>query len=178
MCGTYGGFYIAKYEAGCPLDSNEHEIVPTSSTTITDFKNNKARSVKDANPWNYITRANSILAASNMVTGSNITSCLISGECWDTALAWISKTDSSYATNSTGKGNYNESVNTNEWKGNKTTTGKLTSYGVNNIFDMGGNLWEYTTENCKHSSDQCVVGRGRLLRHYRFIPSSSSPLRQ
>ena len=32
--GTYGGFYIAKYEAGVPLDSDGNEIEPTLATTL------------------------------------------------------------------------------------------------------------------------------------------------
>ena len=82
-------------------------------------------------------------------------SSLISGECWDTTLAWITATaDSAYATNSAGKGWYSDNSSS-----TKHTTGY---YGTdtNNIFDMGGNMWEYTTENCKNYSLQCVVGRG------------------
>lgn len=141
--GTYGGFYISKYEAGCPLDSSNNEIIPTGSSTITDFTK-KARSVLGANPWNYISRVNAITASSNMVTGSNVTSALISGECWDTTLAWITATaDSNYATNPVGKGWY-----VNVSSGVKHTTGY---YGTNtnNVFDLGGNMWEWTTENSK-----------------------------
>ena len=152
--GTYGGFYIAKYEAGCPLDSNNNEIVPVNSSTISDFTK-KARSVANANPWSNISRDNSLRAASNMIKNSNVTSCLISGECWDTTLAWITLTaDSTFATNSVGKGWYSNV------SGNKI---HLTGYygtNTNNIFDLAGNMYEWTTENCKTSASQAALYRG------------------
>ena len=83
--GTYGGFYIAAYEAGVPLAENGTEVAATSATTL-----QKARSVAGATPWNYITRTNSITAAENMIdSATGVKSGLISGEFWDTTLQWM-----------------------------------------------------------------------------------------
>ena len=76
--GKYGGFYIAKYEAGVPLDNEGEEIIPTVSNIITDFTL-KPRSVEDATPWNYISRDNCIIVSSNIVDSeSGVKSSLIS----------------------------------------------------------------------------------------------------
>ena len=91
-------------------------------------------------------------------------SSLISGECWDTTLAWITATaDSAYAENSEGKGWYNQdSLHTTGYYGTNT----------NNIFDMGGNVYEYTSENgmvvAWGQSKQYSIFRGGHVWRYRF----------
>ena len=150
--GKYGGFYIAKYEAGVPVDSNNNEI-DVASATVTQ----KARSVSGATVWTDVTRANAITAASNMIDSSvaGVKSGLISGEAWDTTLQWMVNTSDNASSNtgydidSTGKGYYGQNA--------KTTTGQ---YVVNNIYDMAGNLYEWTTENCTTSSYSSFVCRG------------------
>ena len=149
--GTYGGFYIAAYEAGVPLAENGTEIAPTSETT-----SQKPRSVEGATTWTNISRTNAITASANMIDEtSGVKSGLISGKCWDTTLQWIAhsstnaSTNSVYDIDSTGNGYYGQT--------NKTTTGK---YPINNIYDMAGNVWEWTTENCTNNSNSYSVPRG------------------
>ena len=137
--GTYGGFYIAKYEA-----SNSSET---------------AKSVPNATPWINITRTNAIAKAEAMVnTSDGVKSALISGECWDTTLQWMvtksanATTNAGYDIDSTGKGCYQQ--------GSVATTGSSTAYAVNNIYDMAGNVFEWTTENCKYNNSDLLVVRG------------------
>ena len=153
--GTYGGFYIAAYEAGVPLDTNGNEIEPTSATT-----SQKARSVAGATTWTNISRTNAITAAENMITitSDGVKSGLISGECWDTTLQWMVNSSSNatanagYDTDSSGKGWYSDVSNS-----AKRTTGY---YAINNIYDMAGNVWECTTENCTYDGNSYLVRRG------------------
>ena len=152
--GKYGGFYIAAYEAGVPLaEDGTTEIAATSATT-----SQKARSVAGATTWTNITRTNAITAAANMIDEtSGVKSGLISGKCWDTTLQWMAHSSTNaanepnlgYDIDSTGNGWYN--------KDDKTTTGK---YQINNIYDMAGNVWEWTTENCTGGGGSWLVFRG------------------
>ena len=166
--GTYGGFYIAKYEAGVPVDENGNEIQPTSATVT-----QKARSEAGANTWTNITRTNAIKAAENMLDASSgVKSGLISGECWDTTLQWMVNTSDNasknkgYDMNSIGNGWYEDIADN-----NKTTTGK---YPINNIYDMAGNVWEWTTENCIFNDNIYIVGRGgSYLYAGSLYPASS-----
>ena len=120
-----GGFYIGRYEAG-----NENE---------------KAVSKKNATVYNRIKWGNSMIdetggaveEARRMYPGK---STLVYGVQWDAVMRWISK-DSillQYLTNSTVKGNYNNS--------NSITTGSNPAYQMKNIYDMAGNVWEWTME--------------------------------
>ena len=154
--GKYGGFYIAAYEAGVPLDENKAEIASTSASAT-----QKARSVKDATVWIDISRTNAIIAAENMVdSSSGVNSGLISAEAWDTTLGWMvnsstnhaSEPNKGYDIDSTGNGWYSD-VSSKV----KTTTGQ---YPINNIYDMAGNVWEWTTENCTYRGNSYLVDRG------------------
>ena len=147
--GTYGGFYIAKYEAGVIGTKDNHSL---SKRTAVDGSV-KPLSQSGVGVWNYITRTDAITVSKAMVsTTDGVKSTLISGECWDTTLAWITTVDSTYAEDSKGKGNYTEKI---------ATTGSNTSYAVNNIYDMAGNVYELTTENCTlDGSSDFLVRRG------------------
>ena len=152
--GIYGGFYIAKYEAGVPLDEDGNEIAATSATAT-----QKARSVSGASVWTDITRTDAITVAKNMIdSSSSVKSGLISGECWDKTLQWMVNTsdnasdNTGYDIDSTGNGWYKDVSND-----QKATTGK---YAINNIYDMAGNVWEWTTEYYMNSGKICYVCRG------------------
>lgn len=74
---------------------------------------------------------------------------LCSSYSWDTALKFMERKNSTYPTNSTG-GYYSNS--------SPTKTGYDTIH-LCNIYDMGGNVWEWTTESCSNSSGP-FGGRG------------------
>ena len=83
-------------------------------------------------------------------------SALISGSAWDTTLQWMVKASDNkdkepnlgYDENSEGKGVYNSEL---------TTTGQ---YAVNNIYDMAGNIWEFTTEFGVSGPFNLLIDRG------------------
>ena len=145
--GTYGGFYIAKYEAGI-VGTTDNNSLSTKTATNGSVK---PLSQPGKGVWNYITRGNSITVAEAMID-TNETGCksaLISGECWDTTLQWIKQTtNTNYDVDSTGKGNYTGSLE---------ETGY---YSVNGIYDMAGNVWEWTTESFNFPGLEVIFLRG------------------
>ena len=146
----YQGFYIARYEAGIEgtTDNNSLAIKITTDGSV------KPLSQAKKGVWNCVTRTEAIRLSKQVVDSSNtaVKSTLISGEAWDTTLAWMTLADSTYAEDSSKKGWYAEvssdAVN---------TTGY---YAVNNIYDMAGNVCEWTTENCKVNGQASFVARG------------------
>lgn len=161
----YGGFYIAKYEAGVPGTStngmNAHntsvagDVLPVSKPNV--------------RVWNFIRRTDAISLSNKMINyeKTKVHSTLISGAAWDTTLQWIKNTtDSSYDENSTNKGNYSGTVTV-------TSSNFNTDYAKNNIYDMAGNVFEWTTENSINNDKVCINNRGRKL-FSRWINISSS----
>lgn len=176
----YGGFYVARYEAG--LDSKR-----TSNTTLITGTNVKSQMGKYI--YNYIKQANSInddaggaVEVARSVypvanTNCGVVSTLIYGVQWDVTVKWlldIGVIES--ATNSISYGNYKDSIysandlntgaqqSTNYGSSYSTalektssqerilTTGALKTAITNNIYDMAGNVYEWTTEGLSTSS--------------------------
>ena len=71
-------------------------------------------------------------------------STLVYGVQWDAVMRWIRKDDtlSQYLKDSTGKGNYQDEDSTN----NPAKTGSNPAYQIKNIYDMAGNVREWTME--------------------------------
>ena len=83
--------------------------------------------------------------AKGIAVNSNVTSSMIWGSQWDATLKWMYNSGNAekkkYTYDSTGKGNYYDT------NGNKTiATGSIETYAVNNIYDMAGNVWDWTIE--------------------------------
>ena len=122
----YGGFYIGRYETGNL--SQEKVVVIKNNTDIgnqtwyTMYKKAKGIAVND-----------------------NATSSMIWGSQWDAAMRWMynsgNEEKKKYTYDSTGKGNYSGT------NGNQPiATGSIEAYAVNNIYDMAGNVNDWTIE--------------------------------
>ena len=168
------GFYVARYEAG-------KEKVNGVDTVV---------SKKGANVWNYIKWGDSMTSigtegavarAKGMYADKEeyaVTSTLIYGAQWDAIMAWIDpayKTttceEDSFVRNSEGKGNYNEDANTNDWKGDVATCGISDNYRVKNIYDLAGNVYEWTME--AYSTYNRVSRGGGYSTTGSFRPAST-----
>ena len=157
---AYKGFYIGRYEAG------DKESTGTTKATFRTSSSDTSNSVTikaDQVPYSCVTRTQAVSLAEGFATkqGYKAKTKLVSSYAWDTTIAFIEKTVNNYGSSSS-QGNYSDtSVTykdiTDESKPEKTkaenspllvATGQTTP--VCNIYDMGGNVLEWTTESCSY----------------------------
>ena len=178
-----GGFYVGRYETG---------IATTESPRTAEGDTTQTPVIKaNAYPYNYVTRTQAKVLAENMAHGDKTTS-LMFGVQWDLVLAYMHNVggigDSVLTSDSKTIGNYSNNLwnitNTSvKWSTNGTTwencpkdkgdssanilltTGADTSFGIKNIYDIAGNVWEWTLEKTSSTYDPCAV-RGGGYRNY------------
>ena len=159
----YKGFYIGRYESG-DKESTEAKTLRSSNdvTKTVTIKANQA-------PYNYVTRTEAVSLAEGFATkqGYKAKTKLVSSYAWDTTIAFLQKVNSDYG-NSSEEGNYIDTTfsytditGATQTKASDSEvlvpTGQTTP--VCNIYDMGGNVWEWTTESCS-DTDYPYAGRG------------------
>ena len=178
------GYYIGRYEAGDQESTNSKALRTRSSST-----SNKVTVKAGQAPYNYVTRTQAKSLAEGLKTqqnySSSVTTKLVSSYAWDTAIAFIQKTNSDYGSSSE-EGNYQNSPTFNytgiadteknkQTKANGTSTliptGQTTA--VNNIYDMGGNVWEWTTESFSSTYYPYTIRGGCCYRDFAGIPAGS-----
>ena len=140
----YGGFYIGRYETG---KLNQEQIAVVKNTNETGSQSWYTQYMKCKG-----------LKKENI----NIETGMIWGSQWDRTLMWLvesgDKTKEEICEDSTNWGNYKnatfsyEDVNGNTFvkeagKNNLIPTGNSEYTKANNIYDMAGNVWEWTMES-------------------------------
>ena len=174
---TYKGFYIGRYEAGDKENTEAKTL--RSSNDVTKTVTIKANQT----PYNYVKRAQAKSLAEAFATkqGYKAKTKLVSSYAWDTTIAFLQKVNSDYG-NSSEEGNYKDTTfsYTDITGATKTKasgsevlvpTGQTTP--VCNIYDMGGNVWEWTTESWS-STNGPYVGRGGGYGHnFAGLPAGS-----
>ena len=179
------GYYIGRYEAG---DKESTEATPPTFRTSSSSTSNTITVKAGQAPYNYIkyTDAKSLAEGFSGKQGyTSVKSKLVSSYAWDTAIAFIQKTNSDYG-NSSEEGNYNNSPTftytgiadtekNKQTKANGTSTliptGQTTA--VNNIYDMGGNVWELTTESYSGTGSLCTIRGGSCTGGFADYPAGS-----
>ena len=137
----YGGFYIGRYEAGVP----EGDTSPSNKTGIPVSK-------KGAIVWTSIDYTNAKASAESMISNEYVQTGLLTGKAWDTTCHWIEDSLSSINASASIKdsryyGNYKNSLSpANENSGTKRTAGFSENWKIKNIYDLAGNVWEWTCE--------------------------------
>ena len=174
-----GGFYIGRYEAGKDKANSEKVIIQKGVQVYNNVAWSKNKTMNEESTVDG-TESNpdgAIELARNFDTENgytNATSTLCYGVQWDAVMSWIDSayktgtcnTDTSFVANSTGKGNYKEDENINKWKGNVALTGASEHYKVNNIYDLAGNVNEWTMES---RTTSYRVSRGGPYSYTGFI---------
>ena len=146
----YGGYYIGRYEVG---KNGDTAVVKYNQT-----------------PYAEITWSTAYGLAKKIITNSEVNSYLCSSYAWDTAVNYIqnNSTAKNYATSIEGfNGNWNPQA-VKDPSGNvikpagtsqQLNTGLTTQFC--NIFDIGGNEAEFTTELNPGTSETVVLRGGR-----------------
>ena len=154
----YGGYYIGRYEVG---KNGDTAVVKYNQT-----------------PYASITWSTAYGLAKKIITNSEATSYLCSSYAWDTAVNFIqnNSTAKNYATSIEGfNGNWNPQA-VKDPSGNvikpagtsqQLNTGLTTQFC--NIFDMGGNEAEFTTELNPGTSETVVLRGGTY--DYGYAPA-------
>ena len=169
---TYKGFYIGRYEAG----DKESTVAKTlrSSNDVTKTVTIKANQA----PYNYVkrTQAKSLAEGVKTQQGYKAKTKLVSSYAWDTTIAFIQKVNSDYGNSSGEENYYNKTFSYTDITGASQTkssnspvlvpTGQTTP--VCNIYDMGGNVKEWTTESCSATPDSL---RGGDCGYYTNYPA-------
>ena len=175
-----GGFYIGKYETGIesvPKTSGSSSTAPTETPVIK----------QNAYPYNYVTCSQAQALASGMVKSENYTSSLMFGVQWDLVLKYLETKGTAQAdlkTDSTSWGNYEDNLwditNANsksmdyansQWTSGAygakdssswilLSTGASDTFSKQGIYDLVGNVWEWTLEYTSYSSDPCACRGG------------------
>lgn len=167
------GFYVARYEAGREEINGVETVVSKKNATVWN-------NIPWGTSMTEIGSTGAVAKAQGMYTNKethNVTSTLIYGTQWDAIMLWIDPAyetstcaDDSFVKKSTGKGNYDEAENTNEWRGKVASCGASDSYRVNNIYDLAGNVLEWTME-ANSASDRVYRG-GYYGDSGSYLPAS------
>lgn len=191
----YGGFYIARYEAGVS-DKMQKNVTNISSYTndICDIPVSK----KGIIPWNYITLRNAKYNAQNMYKNNNdITSDLITVYHWFYLIKWLIQSgynlengkhignfvDSKFKFSGYFCIDYNNDYEytSYEYAENRIkqtynmilSTGASEATNTNNIYDLAGNLIEYTDTYNEYMGYYSVGGYfSELSNKWTFYPSN------
>ncbi len=131
---TYGGFYIGRYETGKLQENDDAEpVVVQGESEISNVN------------WYYMYQNSKLVAEE----GGSVVTTMLWGCLWDRTLIWLTETNAANKAN--GK-SYAEIVNSSDW-GNYSSssvqaTGSSEAWKANNIYDLAGNVLEWTIEAC------------------------------
>ena len=194
-----GGFYVGRYEAG--IGTNRTSEGPTNSDGKYTIEGMPVPVSKaDAYPYTWVTRTQAQNLASKVNSGAK-TSSLMFGVQWDLVLAFMHNkgniADSTLTSNSTAIGNYSDNLWTiknakaqystnygktftacpNPFKKESSsdillTTGADSSFSVQNIYDIAGNVWEWTLEKTSDTDNPCAFRGGFYSRTGSDIPAA------
>ena len=177
----YGGFYVARYEAGLNTD-RAHTSVAEFNEPIHDNETAKPQSKASLVPWNLVSFNTTINKAEEMYNNNYVSSGLITRTQWDVMISKIANKASVSLTNSTWGNCYDTSISyrgpkaifnsekqelsTFSGNGGTTNANELLYTGASSsclkygLYDVAGNLWEW----CEGVYDSVVyTARRRVL---------------
>ena len=196
-----GGFYVGRYETGIDASKQKQRIFNANSEKLTIHDAIQTPVIKaNAYPYTWINRTQAQVLAKNMNSG-NKTSSLMFGVQWDLILAFMhtkgNVSNKEINVDSTNLGNYqnntwnitnkdvkystDDGINYNNCPYEKKqaenvllTTGSSEKFAHMNIYDIAGNVWEYTLENTGEANRPCSL----MGSYYKYNGSVTVSTRQ
>jgi len=157
------GFYMGRYEAG--KEGIDTVVCKKGATVYNNIK--WGNSMTDAT-GGAVEKAKNF--TKDKIYKDSVTSTLVYGVQWDATMQFMDDgyskgecSENSYVISSLGKGNYGTSVS--------IPTGSNSNYAVKNIYDMAGNVFEWTMEAC--NTDKRINRGGACSRDNVNYPASN-----
>lgn len=194
-----GGFYVGRYETGIDASKQKQRIFNANSEKLTIHDVTQTPVIKaNAYPYTWVNRTQAQVLAKNMNSGTK-TSSLMFGVQWDLILAFMhtkgNVSNKEINVDSTNLGNYqnntwnitnkdvkystDDGINYNNCPYEKKqeenvllTTGSSEKFAHMNIYDIAGNVWEYTLEYTGNTTRPCSL-MGSYYQYKGTIPVST-----
>ena len=163
-----GGFWVGRYETSSMVSSNTQDT--TNRVTVIRGTTTGINNVQ----WYRMYAQQKSYKSLALTESANVTSSMIWGSQWDQIMIWMKSvpskyTDSKYTgkfyvTNSVSMGNFGTISGVDDgWSSSSPApTGNSESYKVKNIFDLAGNVYDWTLE-ASLTSYRVVRGAGYSL---------------
>ena len=137
------GFYIGRYEAGVPANQTTIDGASASTSNVEGIPQSK----KGVTVWTRVSYTIANINAKKLYDNDNVKSGLLTGTMWDTACQWIENSGKSVTDSSTW-GNHSDSKSPANVTGynSKQVTGFSEYWKAKNIYDLAGNVCEWTNE--------------------------------
>ena len=189
------GFWVGRYEAGIEDENNIRKETSSTATLVPVSKQN-------AYPYTWVTRTQAKVLAEKVESGSYTSSLMFGVQwdlvlkyIETKKSATITDIKTKLNSNSTIIGNYNNNLwnitnadakySTDYGSGFKAcpysktsnadvllTTGAYESFALMNIYDIAGNVWEWTLEKTSDVSGPCAYRGGRYLNNGSDYPAN------
>lgn len=191
----YGGFYIGRYEASYKvgIESNKKQYTEEELATFRALTTKSIEATSNESEiinvpgklWNNVNYKAAKAASSNMykagseLNTSGVVSHLVYGVEWDATMKWLEvkgkygeantvMTTADITTNGSKWGNYLDS--TFDGHGVILPSGSITYTKANNIYDMAGNLFEWTQESAAAPTNKVYRGGSFKNNGYQTLP--------